>query len=891
MKTKNSRLMKIVGLLFVSVLILSMTIPATAAPIAERPMGVSGIPGTAVAADKFFVTTLPLAQLTAPVRVEDWPNPGPDPLPLKMTRGDFQIPRRTGNANSPSGFARSSDRANVLPPQKKLIDVPMPSLDAAWAGLNQGNNRAIFGYGVYPPDTNGAASDLYYIQTVNSTFTIWDLTTVSPNGVFPMNIYAPQKISTLWKNTNDGVCDVWDDGDPVVFFDEAKSVWVLTQFALPNYGVAGGPYFECIAVSQTANPLGSWNLYRYSFNVMNDYPKFGTWQDGYYMSINQFAPEAASAWRGQGVAVFERDVMSSANPAVAATARMIYIDTYPSCTTGAEPACVLGGMLPSDMEGAPAPVGAPNFFMQFDDDSWGYSPDQLQIWTFTTNWAAGTASFAPLAAVPVAPFDSEVCAGYARNCIPQPNTTVGVDAIADRLMYRLQFRNFAADTPALGQPAHFTLVVNHTVDANTDPALNNGYAGIRWYELQSTDSGATWGVHQYGDLAPDAKSRWMGSAAMDAMGNIAVGYSVSSSTYAPNMAYSGRLFTDPLNTLPRTEKVAVSTTTAAGSQLGLGYRWGDYSALDLAPDGCEFFFTSEYLRGSTAAEWYTSVAAFSNNSCWNADATAPNGTVINAMPTDPSNSASAHFAFSNAATDVAGFDCQLDGGAWADCTVGAVADYTNLGVGSHTFNVRAYDTSSNYEATPATYTWNVVALTANVKSSAAEDGWILESAPASLVGGPFSATGGYLLVGDNVQKRQFRSVVSFDTGAALTDGAVVLDASLYLRSGGAVGTVTGFGPLMTDIVTPSFGTAALAASDFEALSSLNNSTDAFASGVWYVAALKPAALPSVSSTALTQFRVKFARGSNGNTAADYLTFFSGESATLQPVLTITYLLP
>ncbi len=706
----KTRLFSVLAVVMVAFLLVSMVSPMTAT---ARPAKVVQpfSTGTAVAPDYFAVNTVGLQAYTAPVRirepkgaVEVDPNYGV----IQETLGSLQIPRTI--VNRPDSFHGGpkpweQNRAGMIGPDKRYFEDPAPSYDAWWNGLNQGSNRTVFGAGVLPPDTNGAASSDYYVQTINGTIAIWDLGGLTNWGAFPKTIYGPAPISTLWNGSGDAICENNDDGDPIVLFDEGLQVWLVSQFALPNYPAA--PFYQCIAVSQTDNPMGAWNLYRYSFNVMNDYPHFGVWQDGYYMSINQFS---GGSWAGQGVAVFERAVMSSATPATAATARMIYINTFNDCTS-AEAQCYLGGMLPSDTDGVAAPASTPNFFMQFDDDAWGYSPDQLQIWKFETNWGAGTATFTHLADLPVNSFDSEVCTGYSRNCIPQPGTTRKLDAIADRLMYRIQFRNFAVDTPAVGEPAHFTLVTNHTVDVNQDPTNVNYHAGVRWYELRSTDGGATWGVYQQGDLAPNAQHRWMASAAMDAMGDIAVGYSVSSSSLYPTIAWSARQYTDPLNTLPRTEYVLLPPATAAGAQTNAASRWGDYSMMDVA-DNCQFFFTSEYLRGTTSAEWYTAVGAFSFDSCWNSDVTPPTGTTIDGFPTDPSNSTTAGFTFSNPNTagDLDSFECSMDGGSWATCT--SPKTYTGLSLGSHTFEVRAQDTNGNFETTPASYTWTVEDTTA-----------------------------------------------------------------------------------------------------------------------------------------------------------------------------------
>jgi len=475
---------------------------------------------------------------------------------------------------------------------KKYYEDPMPNLDTGLNGANQGTNRTVQGYGVLPPDTNGDVSDTHYIQTVNNVWTVWDITQANPNTGLPLNVFGPAAMSRTLFAGFGGACETWDDGDPIVQYDHLSKRWLVSQFALPNY--PNPPFSECIAISATSDPLGAWYRYEYQFPVMNDYPHFGVWPDGYYMSMNQFKPWTSPSWAGQGVVVFERSLMLTGG-----NARMVYIDTAASCVGGTEPECPLGGMLPSDLDGPVPPAGEPNHFMQFDDDAWGYSPDQVQIWDFAVNWTAGTGTFTQVATLPVAAFDSEVCTAYTRNCIPQPGTVQGVDAIADRLMYRLQYRNFGT---------YQTLVTNHTVDVN-DPA---GHAGIRWYELHKVNG--VWGVDQQGTYSPDAAHRWMGSAALDGNGNLAIGYSVSDGTSIyPGIRYAGRLTTDLPNTLPQGESVMLAGT---GNQTHSAARWGDYSSLSLSPtDDCQFWYTQEWNRVNSSAEWYTYIGAFTYPSC------------------------------------------------------------------------------------------------------------------------------------------------------------------------------------------------------------------------------------------------------------------------------------
>ena len=193
-------------------------------------------------------------------------------------------------------------------------------------------------YSVAPPDTQGdigydpATGKKYYVQWVNLGYAVWDVTDVTS----PTQVLAPRNGNTLWTGFG-GQCETNNDGDPITLYDPLSNRWLMTQFAVNN------PYYQCIAVSTSADPTGTY--YRYAFEwkngagtpTMNDYPKFGVWPDGYYATANQFI---GNSWAGTGVAAFERSQMLNGGPA-----RMVYFDLGVSDW---------GGMLPVRLRWADA---------------------------------------------------------------------------------------------------------------------------------------------------------------------------------------------------------------------------------------------------------------------------------------------------------------------------------------------------------------------------------------------------------------------------------------------------------------------------------------------------------------------------------------------------------
>jgi hypothetical protein len=413
-----------------------------------------------------------------------------------------------------------------------------------------------------PPDTNGAVGATQYVQWVNESFAVFDKST----GAL---VHGPVAGNTLWTGFGGG-CETNNDGDPIVQYDKIAGRWILTQFS-----VSTTPYLQCVAVSTTSDATGSYNRYAFSYGNTQfpDYPKLGVWPDAYYITFNIF--NNGTTFAGAKLCAYDRTSMLAG---AAATQQCFQLSSS------------FGGVLPSDLDGATLPpTGSPNFMINFGSNS-------LNEWRFHVDFAtpANTTLTGPLN-IPVAAF-TPACNGG--SCIPQPGTKTTLDSLADRLMYRLAYRNFGT---------HEALVVNHSVKASG--GKHSQVDGVRWYELRTPNAAS---VFQQGTFSPDSNNRWMGSIAMDKVGDIAVGYSVSSSSLFPDIRFTGRVPTDPAGTL-EAENVILS---GAGSQTGNLHRWGDYSAMSVDPgDDCTFFYTTEYLKVSGSFNWSTHIASFKFPGC------------------------------------------------------------------------------------------------------------------------------------------------------------------------------------------------------------------------------------------------------------------------------------
>ncbi len=405
--------------------------------------------------------------------------------------------------------------------------------------------------GFSPPDTVGDVGPNHYVQMVNVVFTIFDKNGTVLAGPTPFNqLFAGQP----------NVCATQNDGDPIVVYDRLADRWLLSQFTWPN-GM-------CIAISTTPDPTGSYHLYRFTTPQFPDYFKFGVWPDAYYMSANEGSYTAYA---------FNRSQMLNGSPA-----------TYQR---------VAGGTnlyLPSDLDGAtPPPAGTPNQFYTFKDGGFHGGVDRLEIWEFDVDFATpANTTFTLAQSLPVASFNYTVCGFFNFNCIRQLGTTQRVDSVSEWPMWRLAYRNFGT---------HEAMVGNFAVDVT-----GTEVAGIRWFELRRLPGTGSWTLHQEGTYAPDSHSRWMGSIAMDKAGNIALGYSVSSSTMHPAIRYTARHADDPLGTMrPEVSLIEGGTFFSANN------RWGDYSSMNVDPaDDCTFWYTNQYQSSDSSTNWRTRVGTF-----------------------------------------------------------------------------------------------------------------------------------------------------------------------------------------------------------------------------------------------------------------------------------------
>ena len=485
-------------------------------------------------------------------------------------------------------------RSMAATPPKKIAGF------ANFEGLSNTDNFNLFGFRVNPPDPVGDVGPRHYVEMVNLAVAVYD----KQGNV----LMGPIAIGDLWAGFP--VEDCTDpSGDPIVVYDQLVNRWILSQFTTRGLDDPTLPFYNCVAVSKTPDPTGEY--YRYAFITQPDsvdggyffpdYPKYGVWTDSYIMTTRDFG-----LVNRYGISVYalEKAKMISGNPDVRAVQFFLDSDVVPLELIG-------DGLLPADIDGRRRPqngIAAPIFGSQDDDAFYGATFDAMNVWELKVLWnSRAEASLTLAAQLPVAPFDSIFpCAPTSRDCLPQPgivNPTQFLDILSyrQRVTHRLAYRNFGS---------HEALVTNQSVEARP------GIAGVRWYEVRR--SGGVYTVFQQGTYAPDdGVHRWMGSAAMDRDGNMALGYSVVNGIDVfPGIRYATRSAGDPLGEMTAEGTIIDGT----GVQTTTNSRWGDYTSLNVDPtDDCTFWYVNEYYtaegQASSLAGWQTRIASFKLDGC------------------------------------------------------------------------------------------------------------------------------------------------------------------------------------------------------------------------------------------------------------------------------------
>lgn len=497
---------------------------------------------------------------------------------------------------APAGAAAVEQRAFGTAPPARLV----ASFDGLGVGFRGPQGDATLRN---PSDNSLAVGRDHIVQTVNSRMAIFTKRGSAYRSTGEV-LYGPVATHQVFRGFG-GPCEERNNGDAVVRYDQLADRWLLVMpifsrvvprssapgprraalvppapsaaVAAPSPPPATGGYAMCYAISVGPDPLGSWDRYEFARPLFPDYPRPAVWPDGYYVPTST-GDEVVE----KHVCVVDRARMLAGADA---TEQCIIVKDVNFLNT----ADLDGRMLP--------PAGAPNIVLAAGGTQLRgeFEADAIFAWRFFVDWAdpSRTRLEGP-ERIAVAPY-RYLCGGQLTTCVPQPGTDRRLDAQGDKLMARVVYRRFAS---------HEALVAVHSVNTI---ALGGG---VRWYELRLDRVGALV-LHQQGTFAPDGDFRWMASPAIDAYGNIGIGYSFGGERHFPGQRFVGRTARDPLGTLPFGERVLVDGEAAQTTTL----RWQDYTQTALDPvDDCTVWYVGDYLKRG-AASYSTRIGAFRMPGC------------------------------------------------------------------------------------------------------------------------------------------------------------------------------------------------------------------------------------------------------------------------------------
>ena len=537
----------------------------------------------------------------------------PQVQPEKFERPEFEAPiiKPVPLPGSKSGPAQNQSGENA--------NVPLPSAPApAPTNSFEGLDFTTWGAG-HPADTNGDVGPLYYIQTINTAVGIYNKSDGSQVTAFIFN--------TLMSQGNFGnLCDTSNFGDPVVLYDTFEDRWIITDFAFNlSGGNAVAPEFQCVAVSKSGDPVaGGWNFYSIQVNGgFGDYPKFGIWPDGLYMSANVFTFGAGGSFQNVRVWAFNKAQMYAGTP----TIQVLSFDAPSAEFT----------LLPSNarLQTGTPPAGSPNYFSvvaQF--------LNTVSVYTLHADWKnISTSTFSgPFLSLTATSWSQLLAANQSEQ---SPGNKL--DTLYFRLMMQNQYTNIGGVE---------SLWNSHTVGAT---GATSAQAAVRYYQVKVTGPTVEANASQSFTYSPDATVfRFMPSVAVDRAGDMAVGYSATNPTLNPAIRYAGRLAGDAPNTISQTEQSLIEGTgTQSGNCGATCTRWGDYSAMTLDQDGCTFWYTNMYYQ-TTGLAFNTRIGAFSFPGCTPAVSGALQGTVTDSGTSSPIGGVTVALGSRTTTTDVNG---------------------------------------------------------------------------------------------------------------------------------------------------------------------------------------------------------------------------------------------
>ena len=548
-----------------------------------------------------------------------------------------------------------------------------PTFNTGFQGLNLYQQRYARGgnqFTVEPPDQALCVGNGYELEAVNDVLNIFDASgqSVLPDNTatnivagFPRNVNHAVDLNSFYGygpaiNRSTGVRAQFIT-DPTCIYDAATQrffLLVLTLETRPNGSFTLANHLD-LAVSQTSNPAGSWNIYKIDVTndgtnaggvnpgpYLGDYPHIGADANGIYLTTNAYP------WSSNGFAGAQIYALSKAQLAAgSANVNVVHLDTFgmvpvPSDAGSTQPGFTVWPAHSPGVSSYDTSAGGTEYMLSSNaaDEAThpvagfggNYVSNQLVTWALTNTSSLNTATpdlhlstqvlSSNTYAIP--PKQHQQGAGtLAGGSTPQGNCINDTTTLlfnAQTGCWRLLFGGQPAHNEVISTPDSNDTRMQQVMYANgkiwgaLDTALNPGdagqRAGIAWFVVKpDTSTGSL--------SAKVARQGYLGAAGSDftyptigvtASGRGVMGFTYSGDTAFPSAAYApidALVGVGPWAVLPGGAGQAPDDGfTSYKAQVGNPprTRWGDYGAA--AVDGNHVWIASEYIAGScNYADW------------------------------------------------------------------------------------------------------------------------------------------------------------------------------------------------------------------------------------------------------------------------------------------------
>ncbi len=524
---------------------------------------------------------IPTSQIAEPVSVNlrDVPAGELDPNNQlhRWQRGEIDLVEQDGILGAAQVAKLQAEAAELLPSlaiQEPTGPNPLtPALGISFDSMDY--NECCGGGGNVPPDPELTVGPNHIIAVVNVALEIYD-----KNG---NSLVGPTTFASLM-SANPSCTGVFD---PNAIYDESADRYIL--------GIDANGTGYCMAVSQTGDPTGSWNIYHYvtgSASLFFDYPHAGVGRDAIYMGANMFT----FSFLDSRVWAFDKQAMYAGQPAASVMRNLGSNEDTPQ---------------PINLHGwnqGTWPTSGPHYILT----ETSYNGANHTIWAWNDPFGANTLT-------PVGSFNlnttTGVTAGLPINSV-QSGSGGSLNA-GDWRPLDFEYRNGFGWTTM-------------TISCNPGSGTVNC---IRWAQINP----ATATVVQSGVLASNGEYRFHPDLAVNHCNDMAVGYTKSSSSTFPSVFYAGRQGSDPLNTLQAETLIKAGEITYTSFESSSPRRWGDYTGMTIDPNGTTFWYLGEYSKntGTTQGRWGTYIASMSYPACTTGGPTpTPTSTGVPPTPTN-----------------------------------------------------------------------------------------------------------------------------------------------------------------------------------------------------------------------------------------------------------------